>query len=76
MKTPVGFGTRTVIASQSYLLQPEENICVFFFNLHRRAELKLSGDFCCISGTEQEGWKAMKNISGLTEHKVNANQIS
>lgn len=31
MKTPVGFETRTVITSQSYLLQSEENICFFFF---------------------------------------------
>ena len=38
MKTPVGFGTRTIITSQSYLPQPEENIC--FFNSAEKGRIK------------------------------------
>lgn len=74
MKTPVGLGTRTIITSQSYLLQPEENIC--FFNSAEKGRIKTLQGQSCISGTEKEGWKAGKNISSLTECKVNANQIS
>ena len=38
MKTPVGFGTRTIITSQSYLSQPEENIC--FFNSAEKGRIE------------------------------------
>lgn len=74
MKTPVGFGTRTIITSQSYLLQPEENIC--FFNSAEKGGIKTLQGLGLYLWHREGRVEAGENISGLTECKINTNQIS
>lgn len=74
MKIPVGFGTRTIITSQSYLSQPEESIC--FSNSAEKGRIKTLWGLLLYPGTEKEGAKAGQNVSGVTECKLNTNQIS
>lgn len=65
----MGSGTKTIIASKSYLLQPEENSQEKKKPSVEKGRIKTVWGFPQCFCTEKEGWKAEENISGFMELK-------